>query len=242
VDWQRLKSLQLRIPIKNEWAERIECAIGGTRSSGRQMPADGLETGFGPVWIGKGDVGLQWFAESDASWRLNDPARAIQVLRHENTVLVINFIDHEVKLAGGFSCEFGLLATPVRPPEQTGEGPRPREGPPAPVPDRPAPTRDDLGQESNPLDLLRALPAREPGSADPLVRHVHLSYCHTDNSPLGQEMRKVLEAYFHEWTPPQSDEWRTGLKGMDCCPASRSWQDLLAWLIVTSYSNAFACP
>jgi hypothetical protein len=229
-EWQRLKSLRLEVPIKNEWAERVRFA-GGGRSIDGPIPAHGAQTGFGSVWIGNNKGGLQWCAESDASWRLKEPGQAIQIRREQNTMLTINFIDHEVALPGGFTGEFGIMATPVRPPGASPTGDRPM----APGATEWPGAMKDTARAGNPLRVLSPNEVSESSLQDSgIVRCLHVSHCRADDSPLGREMLNIIDAYFYEWTPCQSDEWQPGLESMECCPASNSWQDFLVWLIVTS--------
>ncbi len=78
-----------------------------------QVYSDGFDCG---VWVGDDDVGLQWVADSDASFQLNKPAQAIAIQRAGTvTTLRITLMDHAVTLTKPLQWRFGLIATPTRP-------------------------------------------------------------------------------------------------------------------------------
>ncbi len=67
------------------------------------------------LWLGSEDRGLGWYAESDEHWDIEgDDALTIE-RRAGETVLAMNIIRASREMAGEFTIEFGLQATPVRP-------------------------------------------------------------------------------------------------------------------------------
>jgi len=218
--WPGLTFLQLQVPLKKEYSPYYAAGSGP-----REVPEGGLSLSQGPVWLGNREGGLQWMAESTASWHLENPQEAIRILPQEDrNLLVVTLIDHEVDLPGGFSAEFGLVATPVRPGEpQDLEKLQASEGVLRPLGHR---------KELNPLHWLA--PNSQPPPVDGCVS---LSLCAADRSPAGQAFLRQADYFFYEWAALQSQKWTSGAKRIHSSPSSRSWQGYLAWVCQTRYGR-----
>ena len=114
----RLEALSLEIPLKPQHARylyvwpKVRSGELGEDWSGDFRPI---------IWLGDEERGLQWLCDSDEHWRLEDPDRAVEVIRAEGEVtLRLNLVDHATDLRAGDTLEytFGLIATPLKPIEQ----------------------------------------------------------------------------------------------------------------------------
>ena len=116
-----LTGLVLEIPLAEKyarlfWHNRYPDITWAKQKPGL-LPADGFAGPFLPaLWLGNEEHGLQWFAESAASWRLARPQRAIEIVRDPGRVTVrIHMIDAAADVGDSVSGSFGLQATPVKP-------------------------------------------------------------------------------------------------------------------------------
>ncbi len=113
-----IDELVLEIPVRAEHARYLHAADaswGGSVSGA--LPAEGWEHRFMPfVWLGDEERGLQWFAETDESWRPTDANRAITIERGEEAAtLRLHFVEEALEPGEAFRATFGLQATPVKP-------------------------------------------------------------------------------------------------------------------------------
>ncbi len=120
VEGQAIEELVLEVPLRAEHAKYLHAADaswGGSVSGA--LPDEGWEHRFMPfVWLGDEQRGLQWFAESDETWRPADPARAITIERGEGVAMLrLHLIEEALAAGEAFRATFGLQATPVRPPD-----------------------------------------------------------------------------------------------------------------------------
>ena len=68
------------------------------------------------IWLGGGERGLAWFADSDKGWSLDDKTPTVQLERQGGTLLLrVNFITKPTALDKPREIVFGLQATPVKP-------------------------------------------------------------------------------------------------------------------------------
>ncbi len=68
------------------------------------------------LWLGGGERGLAWFADSDKGWSLDDTTPTVQLERREGTLtLRVNFITRPTPLDEESEIVFGLQATPAKP-------------------------------------------------------------------------------------------------------------------------------
>lgn len=125
----RIDSLALQVPIRSEVAdyfrrfytydfdeEKVDRSDFITSAGSARQ---GWEISFTPyVWIGKPEVGLEWFSESDETWRPwgRPKALALQPGGSE-TVLEARVITQPLQLRAGqsWTFTFGLSPTPSRP-------------------------------------------------------------------------------------------------------------------------------
>jgi len=72
------------------------------------------------VWVGGGERGLAWFADSDKGWSLDDTMPTVQLERRAGVLTMrVNFVTRPTKLDAPREIVFGLQATPAKPmPEQ----------------------------------------------------------------------------------------------------------------------------
>jgi len=110
--------LTLRLPLRKEWSEYLNPYDYSTATTGRlaRVAPPGRPVGS-PAWLGNGEGGLQWMAETTATWRLAEGTPAAEVrIEEDGNVLQLTFLDVPTRLTDGFEVAFGLIATPVRPP------------------------------------------------------------------------------------------------------------------------------
>lgn len=117
VDGAALEEIVLEIPLREEYAKYLHLADaswGGSVSTA--LPEEGWEHHFMPfVWLGDEWRGVQWFAESDETWRPADPGRAITISRRDGvTTLRLHMVERALQPGASFAATFGLQATPVR--------------------------------------------------------------------------------------------------------------------------------
>ncbi|MFH0962461.1 MAG: glycoside hydrolase domain-containing protein [Planctomycetota bacterium] len=116
-----LASLTLEIPLAEKYARLFWHNRYPERPWAEQkpglLPEDGFAGPFLPaLWLGDENLGLQWFAESDAGWRLAKPDRAVEIVRAAGRVtLRVHVIDAPTGVGKSISGSFGLQATPVKP-------------------------------------------------------------------------------------------------------------------------------
>lgn len=68
------------------------------------------------IWLGGGERGLAFFADTDKGYSLDEKAPMIELIRQKDTLLLrVNFITKPIKLQQPRVLEFGLQATPVKP-------------------------------------------------------------------------------------------------------------------------------
>ncbi|MFQ6113960.1 MAG: glycoside hydrolase domain-containing protein [bacterium] len=116
-----LSQLWLEVPLKCERVTLFHYWPGrwGSAENSGAVPKTGLALPFKPfVWLGWGEGGLSWFAESDEGWHPKDANRCIEVMRQgEEMVLRIRILDSlPPRLPLTFT--FGFQATPVKPIEK----------------------------------------------------------------------------------------------------------------------------
>jgi len=113
----KLKGVRLLIIYTKPFSELMNVYDYGVSESGF-IPEDGYRMSVRPLWLGNGNGGMQWLAESTAGWTLAEPKKALQIVPRENGATVfVNFADSDVTIGQkALSVDFGLNATPVRPP------------------------------------------------------------------------------------------------------------------------------
>ncbi len=110
----RLDSLDLRVPIKREYAHFL------LPSSGRFSPAseltdEGWQAAFLPqVWAGDDDIGLAFWGESDQHWLPRDKQMLEVIPEGETAVIHAGIVRQGYSFNEPIRFAFGLMATPVK--------------------------------------------------------------------------------------------------------------------------------
>ncbi|MDP6358741.1 MAG: DUF6067 family protein, partial [Planctomycetota bacterium] len=232
--WTKLNYLKLQIPIKKEWSSLVN-SYGDIVG---KLPEKGIRKHWQPVWLGNEKGGLQWLTDSTASWKLDRPDRAVTVKpRLEDTLLEITFLDHPSKLPHGLRTEFGLIATPVRPPKDwhfTGRSPL--------GDDWAIGNYSPAGEAANPKawpDGSYGRHVKNAGTQEEerveLAPRVALDVCRAGKSAPGQKMTAALNHYFYEWAATGQQPFLPGPKALNIATSSQTWQDFLVW----NYSDMY---
>ncbi len=118
---QSVDRINIEIPLKKEYST-LQTHWPYVRGEYRDLnsmpvPDSGLKLPFVPiVWVGNTEAGLEWFAESDEGWSPKNPKNAIEIVkRNESTIMIIHYQDKQQKLEGDKHIRFGLIASPVKP-------------------------------------------------------------------------------------------------------------------------------
>lgn len=108
-----LAGLMLEVPLATKHARYFWC----NRDNLGFLPDDGFTGAFLPaLWLGDEERGLEWLAETDEGWHLNQPDRAIEIVRGGDRVtLRVHIIDTPTDVGKSISGSFGLQATPMKP-------------------------------------------------------------------------------------------------------------------------------
>ncbi len=132
---RRLSRLSLELPLDDAQMPYLHACGDGLRFNyaGRTPAGDGpiwdsskanrtnLVGPFYPyVWVGGGERGVLYCADSDRGWSLDETTPTVQLERRAGTLLLrVNLITRPTPLDTARSLEFGLQATPAKPmPEQ----------------------------------------------------------------------------------------------------------------------------
>jgi len=123
--------LSLSIPIDDAQAPFMHAVADGLRHhySGRVPAGDGkvwdstkanrielVGTFYPYLWVGDGERGLCWFADTDKDWVLDDTTPVIELVRTDGQLLMrINLITKPSVLERQHEIVFGLQATPTKP-------------------------------------------------------------------------------------------------------------------------------
>ncbi|MCD6359691.1 MAG: hypothetical protein J7M38_02430, partial [Armatimonadetes bacterium] len=110
----KLEGLDLRVPVKREFAHFLLPSTGRF-SPASELTDEGWASAFIPqVWAGNDDLGLAWWAESDQYWSPRDE-RMLQVIPDGDTAVIRAAIVREgYTLSEPIHFMFGLMATPVK--------------------------------------------------------------------------------------------------------------------------------
>lgn len=128
---RRVKSVVLKIPLFDErakfmhacgdglrhnYAGRVPAGSGLVWDSSRAGKLDILGTFFPYIWLGDGERGLAWFADTDRGWILDEKTPAIDLVRTDATLwLNVHFVTRSSVLEHDHEIVFGLQATPTKP-------------------------------------------------------------------------------------------------------------------------------
>jgi len=110
-----INGMYLEIPYKGEYATLMNNCGYNTGNMGLIPPA-GFRSGNTPFWLGDERGGMQWLAETDGTWNVEDRRKELEVIKKNGNVLFrVHFINKATRLTEDFVASFGIIATPVRP-------------------------------------------------------------------------------------------------------------------------------
>ncbi len=126
-----IERLSLAVPLDDKLARYMHAVSDGLRhnyagftpaGNGRvwdSSQANRLEipgTFFPYLWLGDGERGLCWFADTDRDWVLDDETPTIDLTREDEVLTMrVHFVTKSGKLARRHRIVFGLQATPTKP-------------------------------------------------------------------------------------------------------------------------------
>jgi len=126
-----LDRLTLNVPLRNDLARYLHAVGDGLRHNyaGFTPPGEGpiwdssraskLEipgTFYPYLWLGDGERGLSWFADTDRDWVLDDETPTLELVRQGETLLLrVHFVTRPGPLRRRHRIVFGLQATPTKP-------------------------------------------------------------------------------------------------------------------------------
>ncbi|MBI4024509.1 MAG: hypothetical protein HY360_05975 [Verrucomicrobia bacterium] len=229
-----ISGLALEVPLKPECAT-LKYPYAGHRQKWGVMDLEGevrddwKESFLPHLWIGNDERGVAWFAESDESFRLRDPTRAIEIMRTDRrTIMRIRMVDQPIELAAPMNFTFGLMATPARP-----------------LPESWSATRfaSCVGTTTRPIVSTGYTTGAEyhakPGLPYPALDAQRFikslskeagvkNLVYVTSNGVGDNVPEY-RYYNQEWRNPACrDTWTYAIRGFyhDCvCPASESWRD-----------------
>lgn len=128
---QSLDRLSLEIPLDDAQMPYMHACADGLRHNYAGFTPEGagpiwdsaqanrndiVGTFYPYLWLGGGERGLAWFADSDRGWSLDDQTPTVQLERNGETLLVrVNFVTRPTPLDAERQFVFGLQATPAKP-------------------------------------------------------------------------------------------------------------------------------
>jgi hypothetical protein len=128
---KQLDRLSLEIPLDDAQMKYMHACGDGLRfnyaglapagegvvwDSAKANRNDIVGTFYPYVWLGGGERGLAFFADSDRGYSLDDKTPMIELVRQAGVLTMrVNFITKPTKLDQARTLEFGLQATPVKP-------------------------------------------------------------------------------------------------------------------------------
>ena len=127
----KIKRLTLRVPVSNRiagfmhacgdrlrgnYAGKVPAGSGTIWDSSKGNKVDILGTFYPYLWVGDGERGVCWFADTDRDWILDDDTPVIDLVREGKTLwLNVHFITKASKLDREHTIVFGLQVTPTKP-------------------------------------------------------------------------------------------------------------------------------
>ncbi|MBI2302250.1 MAG: hypothetical protein HYU66_25385 [Armatimonadetes bacterium] len=106
--------------LRFNYAGRVPAGEGIVWDSSKTNRTSLVGTFYPYVWVGGGERGLVYCADTDRDWSLDEKTPTVQLERRGGTLLLrLNLVTRDTPLDRERSLEFGLQATPVKPmPEQ----------------------------------------------------------------------------------------------------------------------------
>ena len=126
-----IERLSLRIPLRDAKARYMHAVGDGLRhnyagftpsgegpiwNSGQASKLEILGTFYPYLWLGDGERGLCWFADTDRDWLLDDSTPTVELTRQGDTLaMLVHFVTRPSTLERPHRIVFGLQATPTKP-------------------------------------------------------------------------------------------------------------------------------
>ena len=126
-----VERLSLNIPLRDDRVRYMHAVGDGLRhnyagftptgegriwDSSRASKLEIPGTFYPYIWLGDGERGICWFADTDRDWVLDDTTPTIELTRQAGTLtLQIHFITQRARLDRRHQIVFGLQATPTKP-------------------------------------------------------------------------------------------------------------------------------
>ncbi len=106
--------------LRFNYAGKTPAGEGPIWDSSKANKTNIVGTFYPYLWVGGGERGLAWFADSDKGWSLDETTPTVQLERRAGVLTMrVNFVTRPTKLDAPREIVFGLQATPAKPmPEQ----------------------------------------------------------------------------------------------------------------------------
>ena len=102
--------------LRHNYAGVTPAGDGRIWDSSRASKLEIAGTFYPYVWLGDGERGLCWFADTDRDWVLDDTTPTVELVRQNGTLfLQVHFITRPTVLTRPHRIVFGLQATPIKP-------------------------------------------------------------------------------------------------------------------------------
>jgi len=106
--------------LRFNYAGKTPAGEGPVWDSSKANKTNIVGTFYPYVWLGGGERGLAWFADSDRGWSLDETTPTVEVLRNAGVLtLRVNLITKPTTLDQPREIVFGLQATPAKPMPQS---------------------------------------------------------------------------------------------------------------------------
>ncbi len=219
--------------LRHNYAGFTPEGTGAIWDSSQANKRDIIGTFYPYIWLGDGERGLAWFADSDRGWSLDDETPTVQLERSEGTLLLrVNFVTTPTSLDAEREIVFGLQATPAKP--------MPRE----PVSWRRWVPRYYEGVEMQPYGIVGSNPYYGCLRFDlyPLQRDYSIYEAFAKARETGEPDWEWVEQWMQKYRQfgiePDTERWeyyhrhvRAGMHRAATTPRSQGW-------LLTPYTNA----
>ncbi|MDD5704395.1 MAG: DUF6067 family protein [Kiritimatiellae bacterium] len=102
--------------LRQNYAGQTPTGSGRVWDSSKGNKTEIVGTFYPYIWLGDGERGLCWFADTDRDWVLDDKTPVIDLVREGKTLwLNVHFITRPAHLVREHKIVFGLQATPTKP-------------------------------------------------------------------------------------------------------------------------------
>jgi hypothetical protein len=234
-----LHAASLVVAFTPEFSDVINPYDYSLRTTGKLKP-EGWQGGMRPVWIGNGDGGLQWLAESDGDWSNRSKEQQLVVgVKDGAATLQVNFVDDATHLDTPLPLPFALVATPVK-----ASDPQHRAHPAQwgyawyPPGQTFQPGADGWFRRNDEEPGFTRTPPRADYALSPnLPKHFVKSYdAPYVTTGLALAEPDVHEQFADEWYARENDLVKPGVH-MSVSQATRSFQDWFVWRYWRLYQN-----